>query len=856
MSTVTFCRETLSIDDTLPGRIASSTGVAPQPGDTLFLGATNCTLSLLSPHFSYVIASDNVNIATSDIRLKGTPQNPRCNITICAKEIEGSLHLSSAGLDGRPGAPGKDGSGTLYTLKGGPPHVPGTPGGDGVSGQPGQAGWQGGNITIHYCSAMPRRQKLPRPVPDTVIKLRNQNEGTVSFTAEAPGGTGGAGGKGGRGGAGTPMGKNGADGKPGAAGSAGNIDIRTVPLNQIWQVLDHSFASAWAEYRAELGEYYFRLYGTNQITALSEFNSALQLDPANLHAKTLRSRLLQQQIPSGLARDVDVYPDYKDLSQALPAETQLVMSEFLQGEITSLTDEVAEATKDQLNLLQKQLSDRLAEAAANVTVANDGVQIANQQDADLQNQLDDLDQQIRTAQNQGFTLGDLLSTVGAIAGVITGIATGIGGIVSIPAGIAAIGTMFSSGEGALDVLKSEFSGQQPNNQQGQAGTGSNKLNNLGSDLKDIYKGASDTVVNFQKVIADIDGSNNNDTVKKLLSQKASLTMQKMISDLRKTQAADQLTAAQLAQTDYSNEVQMAETTLLDWAQTDDYLKKAYDVLLGTARRLSDLVATDIFIARRALEIYQLQDASDVHFDYGYIHPDQDHDLAQNPLRRMQECLKSLNQMPSDVISWNQIYTELNVAGLSGFDTVHVSAAVTIDDPAILSNLKQGQGLQFSITPDGVPPDVFELKVDSLSLELDGASAQAGANVWIEHSGHWEMISTPDANQGNTSEIVTFCLSPHLEAFEVAGTPPKLTSNIPLIPQSPAEPGPPFSFWGRGVIADWELYPEVGKIDFSDLTAVKLTFNCFGFQRPLTAPRSISMKPTLRVIPARRFGVAA
>ena len=41
------------------------------------------------------------------------------------------------------------------------------------------------------------------------------------------------------------------------------------------------------------------------------------------------------------------------------------------------------------------------------------------------------------------------------------------------------------------------------------------------------------------------------------------------------------------------------------------------MLLNVARNLADLVAEDVFIARRALEIYQLEDASSVRFDYGH-----------------------------------------------------------------------------------------------------------------------------------------------------------------------------------------------------------------------------------------------
>ena len=52
--TIHFFRDSLTLDDTLFERLAKA-GIETHPGDTLVLGAANCTLTSLSPAFSYVI---------------------------------------------------------------------------------------------------------------------------------------------------------------------------------------------------------------------------------------------------------------------------------------------------------------------------------------------------------------------------------------------------------------------------------------------------------------------------------------------------------------------------------------------------------------------------------------------------------------------------------------------------------------------------------------------------------------------------------------------------------------------------------------------------------------------------------
>jgi hypothetical protein len=338
-------------------------------------------------------------------------------------------------------------------------------------------------------------------------------------------------------------------------------------------------------------------------------------------------------------------------------------------------------------------------------------------------------------------------------------------------------------------------------------------------------GAAGIITNFTKVYNDITESANNTAINQVLAQLTLLTMQAGVATLRVQQAQDALVAAQQRVTDYTNEVNIATNMVASWSQEANSLNQAVNQMIPMAQALADKVADDVFVARRALEIYQLEDASSAHFDYGWLPPDTDSNLqadgsVQGTVLRLQQYLQKISTLPTDVITWNDIYTALNVIGTAGFDVVHPDIEVTIDDAASLASLKSGGGILFSV---GIGPDpasavntdgIYELKVSSLSLELTGASQSSQARLWIQHSGHW-IMQQPPAGSPPTPQQTEFMLFPHLETFNLQTGTGSLTAQIPEQPPSSANPGPPFSFWGRGAKADWYLYTDstISSLDF-------------------------------------------
>src|SRR5688572_31290581 len=116
--------------------------------------------------------------------------------------------------------------------------------------------------------------------------------------------------------------------------------------------------------------------------------------------------------------------------------------------------------------------------------------------------------------------------------------------------------------------------------------------------------------------------------------------------------------------------------------------------------------------------------------------------------------------------------------------------------------------------------MFELKANALSLQLNRAVTSQSANIWVTHSGEWTM------NRRTDGSVTAMLLRPRREVFAIAAGSGVLRSSIPANPQSNSEPGPPFSFWGRGVATTFTLeVAQPSTLDLSQLTAIHVTVDC-------------------------------
>jgi hypothetical protein len=196
-------------------------------------------------------------------------------------------------------------------------------------------------------------------------------------------------------------------------------------------------------------------------------------------------------------------------------------------------------------------------------------------------------------------------------------------------------------------------------------------------------------------------------------------------------------------------------------------------------------------------------------------------------------------MAIHVLAWDQIFKQLNTAQI-GFDVIHPQLSVTISDPATLRELAEGRTLDFTIGLEAVPEKMFELKVNALTLRLTGATTVQSANVWVTHSGKWSM------NRRTNDGVTELLLLPRSELFAFSSGAGTLTARIPAV-SSPAEPGPPFSFWGRGVATTFRLETaQPTQMDLSQLTAIHVTIDCIGYAAQGTArPLVQEVRPEVR-----------
>jgi hypothetical protein len=259
MGTLSFFQESLAINNNVVDLFAHATPpLTVHPGDTLVLGARQCSITALPGDYHYVIAADKLTLAgIAPLTVKGTPANPSPSVTVLAIEIVGPFGLLSSPLPGATGQKGGDGLNGVKQPGG--KWIPAATAGE--PGKPGGPGSPGGKAIIHYCIAV----QLP--------------------TARAPGGQGGAGGQGGIGGTGPTKQPDGAKGAGGPNGAPGQSEVAKVDASQIWNALDDESEVEWAEFRGASITIWNRLEPRSRAQDLRAGLEARLFDPLWLLAR-------------------------------------------------------------------------------------------------------------------------------------------------------------------------------------------------------------------------------------------------------------------------------------------------------------------------------------------------------------------------------------------------------------------------------------------------------------------------------------------------------------------------------------------------------------------------------------------
>ena len=224
-----------------------------------------------------------------------------------------------------PGAEGKPGRPASLPFK---PGGPGGPGGRGKTGGRGRIGGPGGDITIVFiddqvaaAASPPPTSRCPAapvdPVAPAAPAARAARAARASPTVPT-----------------APTAPKASPAPKGPSACPAPCRSRQVDEAGYFQVLQ-SLADQWAAYRLRVAEYYYRAFNpsgpptsTYLDLAFSELRAVLQLDPQNVQAAAYVNQILNNQNVLGLARELDIIPDFPYYEQVLTDYGPLVLSLF------------------------------------------------------------------------------------------------------------------------------------------------------------------------------------------------------------------------------------------------------------------------------------------------------------------------------------------------------------------------------------------------------------------------------------------------------------------------------------------------------------------------------------------------
>lgn len=670
----TYFRDTVVLDNAFRARLRLD---GLPPGDVLIAAREVTVDGAFDIHDrDLVILADRFDGAGGTITVDRLDVAPR--ITVACRRFAGLVASApgvqgDGGAQGRPGRAGRAGRNASLPFK---PGGNGGPGGPGGSGHPGGKGGRGGTISVVLVD-----DETPGGIDRSLL--------TVPGGPGGPGGAGGPGGPGGMGGFGDPEGSDGADGPdgpegvPGPTGDPGVVEVSVVQDADYWSAIA-PLSAGWAAYRLRLGEYYFRAANPDVPPrdgylglAMAELTAVRLLDPTNGRAETLRNRLVNNQNVLGLARDVDIIPDFPGYEQVVVAYAPLVLglfqsgSSLLQGNLT-LEQMAASIARDIAHLdgLEAILETERAAAARCLAAVLTEQEKANRVFASLQQQI-----AARQFELEHKSVGwlDLFGIGGYVAVVaIISLATGGGAAAVAGAYLPQIISTLTDG-GGMPFSEADRAAAL------NAALGLKGL--LGPDGKPDPLGPM--FLSLSKLLADVDSSDGDGELKALLRESVQVTYDKLIAARRVEQAALSLAAAEerlaLARQDRA----LAQSQLDGLVAETGYLEQVALTLIRAAQGYMDVLMRYAFLAARAVEIYTMDDLSgDVFYDYGYVHPDleQDHADGLLPLAQL---------IGAYVTSWSRFvgvigYRSRYDGYFGGAGRVQDKVFLSITDPAALT----------------------------------------------------------------------------------------------------------------------------------------------------------------------------
>lgn len=724
-------------------------------------------------------------------------------------------HWGSPGKDGEPGTPGKDGK------PGSPDGGNGGNGGWGLDGGNGGNGGDGGDIYFGYCLAT----------------------GPISISSQGGaaglGGRRGKAGRGGRGGIGWPP--NGKNGKPGRDGEAGFPGEDGLPGRNGFvsggQVSEEGFwanagnitgtpgsgSDSWAGYRVRMGKYHFR--AGRLVEASQEFDAALRLDPSNADAALYKERLLSNQNILGFPRDFDIIPDFEYWEKTVVGYREPILAIFqitidMLQEVFDI-DRAKQHLAAQINFNEANLLKVLPEekAAANLELAAAAAQKKHSQE-----RLDNIDKEIKSCQENSFSLGDMISTIvkvgSAVVGLVGGVVTGVAGYVWIATNLtdSYLATLFKDDKDGKDARK--------------------ELKEKAGGIKDLVDGVGEAISVF-KVIEDISNAESDKPeCLALLKQKAEIVHELLMATFREKQA-DHLLRASEAKVDIAAAYNDSLITLQEDLENDiKQIKQVIRVLLFFLDAYTDIYLKYVFYEARALQIYTLNQDVPMKYDYVSFNPDlienfmegygEDPNEADHhkQMRGIIEEMQGTWKLFVDTFQYRNDYDAYIQSGNLVHDIYSTHLTIGADDTSI-EKFKNTYELQFTVNFSDLWKTHYDCKVESVELVLSGAKSNSAIvrtiSCVVEHSG---ICHFRDAYDETIS--MTLCPRPAIVVVEEYQPNQYRGKTIGTEPMD-------LMFWGRSIVTTWRLFIpqeeiDMHQVDLSELSQIQILIGYKAFQR--------------------------
>jgi hypothetical protein len=262
------------------------------------------------------------------------------------------------------------------------------------------------------------------------------------------------------------------------------------------------------------------------------------------------------------------------------------------------------------------------------------------------------------------------------------------------------------------------------------------------------------------------------------------------------------------------------------------LGNAARTIVNLARRYLDIVLIYAFFAARAVDIYCLKDkASNMRFDYGYIHPDREEDAYSKLDNNDPQTSNAIVDLIKDYVnSWSSLIEVSSLRdefrkyfwnndNISNFD--RDIKFFKYNDPELLKQFRNTHEMRFTLKLKDFPESRSEIKVVSVKIGLIGTSASTPViSCILEHSGNWKA-------KRRNGDIIQIINKPRKASISAAKTMTQF-DDLSLDESSFKD-----SFWGRGPITSWYLYIENqelvdSQVNLSSLTEIQIAIQYDAF----------------------------